>query len=130
MSAPPLSSLGPAAAAVDSMEVERVENVAAPAESAATEDALSAAGVPFEELSAAAFGGNEELVRELLRAGASPTARDVTGLTALHRAAIGGHAAIVTALLSVVPDTREAANTRDKVRGRLRARVCVCARAT
>ena len=51
-----------------------------------------------EELSVAAYGGNVGAVQRLLAGGASAAALDATGLTALHRAAIAGQAAVVALL--------------------------------
>lgn len=70
-----------------------------------------------DELSHAAFVGDIEKVRMLLRAGTSPIDRDATGLPSLHRAAIGGHTAITTALLEATgASVHSAVNVKDSVR--------------
>ena len=50
-------------------------------------------------LDAAAFGGQEAMVRMLLQRGASVNLQDSNGLTALMASAVHGHTAVVQVLL-------------------------------
>ena len=73
-----------------------------------------------EELSLSSFGGNIQNVQRLLSGGANPASHDSSGLTPLHRAAIGGHAAVMKLLIDSqhIPEKRRSlVNTLDKVRG-------------